>query len=258
VKSTGLRVVSAMCRRTWLRTARRPVTLTFSLLQPVMWILFFGFLFHRYDVGESLGKGRYLDFLVPGICAMTVLFGASQAGVGLIRDIETGFLERMLQTPADASLLLLGKLLADVLRLLGQAAVVLLLGKLLGAAVSLSVPALAVTGAALALFGLGFSSLSCFVALATRAQERMATFVHLVNMPLLFTSSALVPARDMPSWLAAVAAVNPLTVTVDVCRSALLSGGHAGAGSALALLASISLGLYLLTIWSTRRFRTHA
>ena len=50
----------------------------------------------------------------------------------------------------------------------------------------------------------------------------MATFVHLVNMPLLFTSSALVPARQMPDWQAAISRVNPLTLAVDATRDALL------------------------------------
>jgi ABC-2 type transport system permease protein len=257
VKRRRVSVILAVCRRTWLRTARRPVTLTFSLLQPVMWILFFGFLFHRYDVARSLGTGRYLDFLVPGVCAMTVLFGASQAGVGLIRDIESGFLERMLSTPADASLVLIGKLLADVLRLLGQAFLLLLLGRLLGAAVSLSVPALAAVACALGLFGFGFCSLSCVVALLTRAQERMATFVHLVNMPLLFTSSALVPVRDMPDWLRAVAAANPLSAAVDTCRSALLLGDYAGLGSALGFLAIAAIGAFVLAVVSMRNFRAN-
>jgi ABC-2 type transport system permease protein len=221
-----------------------------------MWVLFFGFLFHRYDVSESLAGGRYLDFLVPGICAMTVLFGASQAGVGLIRDLDTGFLERMLCTPAGPSAILLGKLLADTLRLVGQALVLLLLSKLLGARVALSAPALAAAGATLAVFALGFCSLSCLVALLTRTQERMATFVHLVNMPLLFTSSALVPARDMPGWLALIAQVNPLTAAVDVCRSALLLGDYEALASTLGTLALVAGALFLPALAGLKRLKT--
>ncbi|HET9766782.1 MAG TPA: ABC transporter permease, partial [Thermoanaerobaculia bacterium] len=117
-------VVWAICRRTWIKTLRRPVVLTFSLGQPLVWMLLFGFLFERYRVVE-LGAGfSYLDFLAPGVGAMTVLFGASQSGVGWIRDLQTGFLPRWLQAPASHHQLLLGKLLADVGRLIVQAGVV--------------------------------------------------------------------------------------------------------------------------------------
>jgi len=155
---------------------------------------------------------------------MTVLFGASQAGIGLIRDMQSGFLPRLLASPADPGVVLSGKLLADVLRLLGQAIVIVLLGLLLGANLRPSPAAWAASLLALALFAAGFSSLSCLVAIKTGAQESMATFVHLVNMPLLFSSSALVPARQMPEWLATISRGNPLTLAVDACRDALLFG----------------------------------
>src|SRR5260370_18785193 len=191
----ALRVISSICRRTWMKSLRRPVLLSFSLVQPMIWMLFFGFLFQRYRI-ERRGEIRYLDFLLPGICAMTVLFGASQSGIELIRDIQTHFLGRLLNTPAPRPLVLLGKLTADVTRLVVQATLVFLLGLLLGARISPSPPGLALSVIALALFGFAFSALSCTVALLTRAPESMAVFVHVVNMRLLFTSTAFVPSRQ--------------------------------------------------------------
>ena len=87
------------------------------------------------------GEIRYLDFLLPGICAMTILFGASQSGIELIRDMQTHFLGRLLNAPADRRLLLIGKLTADVSRLLAQATLVFLLGLVVGARISSSLPA---------------------------------------------------------------------------------------------------------------------
>jgi len=239
-----LRVAAAMCARTWRAVARRPVTLTFSFVQPLVWIFFFGFLFQHYDLTSVGQGGRYLDFLVPGVCAMTVLFGASQSGIGLIRDLQTGFLFRILASPARPSAVLSGKIGADVARLLAQAMVLLLLGRALGAAVSLAPAAIARTFSALAAFAVAHASLSCLVALRTRAQESMATFVHLVNMPLLFTSSALVPERHMPDWLAAASAVNPLTLAVNVSRSALLTGPVPELGASLGVLSAIAAAMF--------------
>lgn len=235
-----------LCRRTWTRTARRPVLLTFSFAQPLLWMAFFGFLFQRFPVGD-LGAGiAYLDFLAPGVCAMTVLFGASQSGIGWIRDLRTGFLPRMLNTPASHHALLAGKLLGDVTRLLVQAAAVLALALLLGARLSPTWGAIPPAALCLALFATAFSSLSCALALRTRAQEAMATFVHLVNLPVLFTSTALVPSRQMPDWLAAAARWNPLTLAVDAWRGALLSGETPSLLGQVVPLALVAGALYFV------------
>lgn len=240
-----LDVTWEICRRTWIKTLRRPVLLTFSFAQPLMWMAFFGFLFQRYRLGDFGDKVTYLDFLVPGVCSMTVLFGASQAGIGWIRDLHTGFLPRLLNTPASHHALLFGKILADVLRLLGQALVVVLLALLLGARLSPAWVALLPALLSLALFAAAFSSLSSALALRTRTQEVMAAFVHLVNLPILFTSTALVPVRQMPEWLAVAARWNPLTLTVDALRGALLFGEMPSPGQVLPLVALAGL-LYAL------------
>jgi ABC-2 type transport system permease protein len=241
-----------ICRRTWMQTLRRPVLLTFSFAQPLMWMGFFGFLFQRYRLAEPGGAVSYLDFLTPGVCAMTVLFGASQSGIGWIRDLRTRFLPRMLNTPASHHALLCGKIAADVARLLVQALVVLLLALALGAQLSPAWDAVLPAAACLALFATAFSSLSCALALRTRAQEAMAAFVHLVNLPILFTSTALVPVRQMPEWLAATARWNPLTLTVDAWRGALLFGEMPSAAGQVIPLAVLAALFYLVAAHEMR------
>lgn len=218
--------------------------LTFSFAQPLMWMTFFGFLFQRYRLADLDETVAYLDFLAPGVCAMTVLFGASQSGIGWIRDLHTGFLPRILNTPASHHALLLGKVGADVLRLLLQAAMVLVLALLLGARLAPAWGAVLPAVLCLALFAAAFSSLSCALALRSRAQEAMAAFVHLVNLPILFTSTALVPVRQMPDWLAVVARLNPLTLTVDAWRGALLFGEMPSVTRQLLPLAALAGVLY--------------
>lgn len=220
--SPALPVISAMLARTWRKTFRRPVSLTFSLFQPLMWMLFFGFLMQRFPLGDVAQPVSYTSFLLPGICAMTVLFGASQSGVGLIRDMQTGLLQRMLATPAPRWALHAGRIIADSLRLLLQAVVVAALGILLGAKVHVQPAALLQGVLILFLFAVALASLSHAVALVARKQETMATFVHVINMPLFFTSTALVPQKQMPEWLATIAAWNPLTLAVEGLRAPLL------------------------------------
>jgi ABC-2 type transport system permease protein len=249
-RGVGGEVLLAVAWRTWLITWRRPVLLVFSLGQPLIWMLFFGFLFHRYQVVLPAGV-TYLDFLAPGVSVMTVLFGASQAGIGWLRDLQTGFLPRLLNTPAGWAPILAGKVLADGARLLVQSAAVLALAVLLGARLSPRPGALLVGFLTVGVFGAAFSCLSCAVALRARAQEAMATYVHLVNMPLLFTSTALVPRREMPAWLAAAARWNPLTLTVDAWRGALLDGILPSWSAVLALLA-LAAALFLVALAQMR------
>jgi ABC-2 type transport system permease protein len=198
------------------------VPLTFSFVQPLFWMLIFGFLFHRFTLGPAYAGLSYLDFLLPGVCAMTVLFGASQAGINVVRDIQSGFLQRMARSTPAPSAIMAGTASAEIARLLGQACVVALLGIALGARPDPALLPLLLAVLELALFALGYASLSCWIALRTRAQESMAVFVHLVNMPLLFTSTALVPSRQMPPWLETLAAWNPLTLVANALREAML------------------------------------
>ncbi|MBS1912319.1 MAG: ABC transporter permease [Bacteroidetes bacterium] len=219
-----LAVARETALRSWRKTLRRPVPLSFSFVQPLFWMLIFGFLFHRFTLGPAYAGYSYLDFLLPGVCAMTVLFGASQAGITLVRDLQTGFLQRMVRASAHPRWILAGTLGAEIVRLGAQACIVALLGVALGARPAVDPTALLPAAAALALFALGYASLSCWIALKTKAQESMATFVHVVNMPLLFTSTALVPSRQMPPWLEWIARWNPLTIVADSLRDALLLG----------------------------------
>lgn len=244
--SAGLAIARETARRAWMKSVRRPVPLAFSFVQPLWWMLIFGFLFHRFELGEGYFRISYLEFMLPGICVMTVLFGASQAGIDLVRDLQTGFVQRMVQSTAHPGWILAGKLGADVARLLAQALVVGLIGRLLGARLWIDWGAVFVGGIGLALFAAAYGSLSCWIALRTRAPESMAVFVHVLNMPLLFTSTALVPARQMPGWLAAVAQWNPLTLVADVLRQAVLFGRMGDVGRMLIPLVVLAALLFAL------------
>src|SRR5690606_13967391 len=159
-----------------------------------------------------------------------------QSGIGLIRDMQTGFLHRLLDTTASPAAVLSGKLLADVLRLLAQSLLIGGLGLLIGAKLHLTLESLMAALLALGLFAVAFCSLSCTVAMKTGAPESMAAFVHVVNMPLLFTSSALVPTKQMPDWLATISRCNPLMLAVDASRDALLLGELSSLGRAVVVL----------------------
>jgi len=250
--TTPIHIVRETALRSWRKTIRRPVPLTFSFVQPLFWMLIFGFLFHRFTLGTEYAGLSYLDFLLPGICCMTVLFGASQAGIAIVRDLQTGFIQRMVRSSMHSGWILAGLVVAEITRLMGQALVVLLLGIALGARLHVSASGLPIAVAGLALFAIAYAALSCWIALKTRAQESMAVFVHVVNMPLLFTSTALVPSRQMPSWLEAIAAWNPLSLVANGMREALILDRIPAASFLLPLLI-LSVPLLALAMYAMSR-----
>ncbi len=253
--SLYLDIFNVLFLRSWTKILRRPVHLTFSLVQPLMWMLFFGFLFHRYSLDSLPANISYLDFLAPGVCVMTILFGASQSGIELIRDMQSRFLMRLLDAPVHPMMILIGKLSADVVRLMLQAAVVLLLALLLGAQLNIDSSALWIMLSGMFAFAFALCSLSCLIALLAKSQESMATFVHMVNMPLFFTSTALVPGRQMPEWLAAIADVNPLSLVVNANRAALLGFGSDTMLYSLMPVMVLAVLLFASCVFIFTRFR---
>lgn len=213
-----------VARRSITAAVRRPVVLTFSFVQPMLWMALFGLLFERtVAIGGDIDVD-YRTFVAPGIATMTLLFGASQSGTTFVRDIQTGMLGRMVQTPTHVSALLGGKLAGDGLRLAIQMLVVLLCGIAIGADLEVRAIHLPVALVALASLFVLLASISCLLAVLARSPELMGAYVHVVNMPLLFTSSALLPRRSLPEWLGPVAAGNPLTIASESLRALLLDG----------------------------------
>lgn len=229
--------VVLVARRSLVAAFRRPVVLTFSLVQPMLWMGLFGFLFERSVALSGDVEVDYLTFVAPGIATMTLLFGSSQSGISLVRDHQTGMLGRMIRSRTPAAAQLAGKLLGDGLRLTLQATIVLGMALLLGADLAFHIDRLPI--ALLSTFSLVLllSSTSCLLATLARQPELMGAYVHVVNMPLLFTSSALLPRRNLPEWLLLVAANNPLTVAAESLRALFLGSTPPAVSSLLGQLA---------------------
>jgi ABC-2 type transport system permease protein/oleandomycin transport system permease protein len=199
----------------------------------------------------------YVDYLMPGIFVQTVVFGATQTGVGLAEDLTKGMIDRFRSLPMARSAVLAGRTLSDTVR---NAFVVLLMsvvGYLVGFRIHAGVPA-AVAAAALALaFGLCFSWISALIGLAVRDVEstQAASFVWI--FPLVFASTAFVPLVRLPGWLQAWAKINPVSVTVDALR-ALLEGWPSTTYHLAEALAWVAAILIVFVPLSVRKYRRSA
>ena len=221
---------------------RQPVFAVITLIQPIIWLLLFGALFSSVVQIPGFSTGSYLEFLTPGVVAMTALFSAAWAGTVYIEDMGRGVMDRLLASPVRRAAMMNGTLAYQSLVSLVQTVVILVIAFVAGARFAGGLTGLVVTAVAAALLTVVFAALSNAVALLARQQEALIGISQLLSLPLVFLSSAVMDPALAPSWLAQVARFNPLDWAVVASRSAL--GGSpdwALVGSRLGLLAVLAL-----------------
>ncbi|MGC3953471.1 MAG: ABC transporter permease [Propionicimonas sp.] len=220
---------------------RDPFSLIFSLVQPLVFLGLFGPLL----IGSSGAPvGETLQWFVPGVLVMIVLFGTGTVGSNLQYEIMTGSHERTLVAPLSRSSLLVGRALKEIVPIMVQALVIAGVAWPFGFRVD---PAGLVVGLLLlAVFGVGLGSLSYSLALATRDREWLFWGVQqTLIFPLLILSGMLLPLDQGPGWMRAVSTVNPVNWVVQAER-ALLAGDLANQAvlwgwTAAVLLAALGL-----------------
>lgn len=198
-----------------------PTELGTRAIQPALWLLVFGQVMARAHVLES-GSVPYLDFLVPGILAQSVLFVSIFNGISVIWERDLGIVHKFLASPTPRAALVLGKGVAGGARAVTQAAVVLMLAALLGAKLHWSLLSMAGVLLLTVLGALLFSTFSLIIACLVKTRERFMGVGQVLTMPLFFASSAIYPTAIMPHWLQVLVHFNPLTYQIDGLRAFLL------------------------------------
>jgi ABC-2 type transport system permease protein len=256
--------------RSMRKMLRRPVALYFTLLQPLIWLLLFGQIFNRISHAPGLagafGVSSYFAYFMPAVILQTILFGAGQSGAGMLTDMNGGFLDKLLTTPIGRTTILLGRVLADLTRLLVQGLIVVALAWGFGqinaeSSVTYANGLAGVVGALFVamLFGLGLAALNVFIALLTKSAESTMLVSTFLTLPLLFTSSAQLPLQLLPDWLQTVARFNPVTYAVSTMRLALYGASPAQMDPTDSLLVKTGVilgGIVVVTVTlAVRSFR---
>ena len=195
---------------------RQPWTPVFGLLFTIMLLLVFGFLF-----GGAItvpGGGDYITFLLPGMMALSMLFGVEATTTTMAADARKGITDRFRSLPIGSAAVSLGRVGADMANSAVELLVLLVGGLLIGWRVS-SDPA-SVALAILLLLFLRFAMLwvGIFLGLALRG-EGTTMAVQVLVWPIGFLSTVIVSTETMPGWLGAIAAWNPLSATATAARS---------------------------------------
>jgi ABC transporter DrrB family efflux protein len=206
--------------RQLIQLPRIPEVLVFALIQPVMFVVLFRYVFGGaiQTPGES-----YVNYLMPGIFAQTVAFGAVASGIGLAEDLRRGIIDRFRSLPMARSAVLVGRTVSDLVRNAAVVAVMMGVGLLVGFRPSGSVGAIIVAFGLLFLTSFAFSWIGVVIALSMKTVEAVQSAGFIWLFPLTFASSAFVPTDSMPAWLQGFAVNQPFTVVVNAVRALFLA-----------------------------------
>ena len=204
--------------RNLVTLARVPTVLVFELVQPIMFVLLFRFIYANQFNEANLNGVDYVLFLMPGIFVQNAIFGSTTTAIGVADDLKKGLIDRFRSLPMARSAVLVGRTSADLAKNLLLVILVIGVGYLVGfhfeegllAALGVVVLVLAVS--------FTFSWISATVGLALKEVEAVQAAVFTVIFPIVFVSSAFVPVAGMASWLQPIAEHNPVTYWCNLAR----------------------------------------
>ncbi len=210
-----------IARRNLIVWYRVPAYIFFSVVQPVIFVLLFRFVFG----GAIPVKGTtYVQYLLPGIIGQTAAFASFGTAIALAQELQKGVIDRLRSMPMARSAVLTGRLVADAVRMLITILIIVAVGYAVGFRFTNGVlPALWMILLA-TVFGIAICCIAAFTGLAIGDEESVQSFGLVWLFPLTFVSSAFVPISTMPGWLQAFANNQPVTHVINAMRALAL--GH--------------------------------
>ncbi|MBV9384079.1 MAG: ABC transporter permease [Streptosporangiaceae bacterium] len=242
----------AITRRNLLVWMRVPAYLVFTVIQPVMFVLLF-----RYVFGGAIPvrtTGGYVNFLMPGIIGQTAAFASFGTAIALAQELKKGVIDRLRSMPMARSAVLAGRLVADSGRMFITIMILLGVGYAVGFRFTNGAgPAIAMVVLA-TVFGIAICCIAAYTGLAIGDEESVQAFGLIWLFPLTFLSSAFVPIYTMPGWLQAFANNQPVTYVIDTMRALALGGPiAANLWKSIASLAGIFVVFLPLAVRAYRR-----
>jgi ABC-2 type transport system permease protein len=205
-----------VAKRNLIKIKRIPEILVYVLLSPIMFVLLFAYVFGgAIDVpGIS-----YREFLIAGIFAQTVVFGATATGAGIADDMQKGIIDRFRSLPMSRSAVLVGRTASDIVYNVLSVTIMALTGLLVGWRIRTSVWDAIAGFLLLLLFSYAFSWVMAAVGLLVPSVEVINNASFMVIMPLTFISNAFVPSDSLPGPLRTFAEWNPVSAVTQAARN---------------------------------------
>jgi len=236
-------VIYVLWLRQLKRYARSRARIVGSLGQPLLFLLSLGFGFG--PIFRRAGQGNYIQFLAPGVIAMTVLFSAIFNGIELIWDRQFGFLKETLVAPVPRVTIMIGRTLGGATTSVIQGLIVAIVCTIAGFR---PVGAAAFAGGIvfMILIALMFTALGTAIASVLSDFQGFQMVMNFLVMPIFFLSGALFPLVGLPRALDIIARIDPLSYGVDGLRSSLTGISHFGVPTDLTVLSVLTVALLLV------------
>ena len=193
------------------------VRLISSLIQPLLYLFVLG---SGLGASSVLGKGRYIQYIFPGVLGLSLLFSAVFAAMLIVFDRQIGFLKAVLVAPVPRTAIAIGKVLSGAIQALVPAVVLLIFLPLLGMHMGW-LRFLGLLGA-MVIAAVTFSALGVATAARFKSTTVFPIISNAVLLPMFFLSGALYPLADAPHWLKILAHFDPVAYAVDLMRGAVL------------------------------------
>lgn len=206
-----------IAKRNVIKIRRVPDVLIFSTLSPIMFVLLFAYIFGSAIEVPGM-SGGYREFLIAGIFAQSVVFGATFTGLGLAEDMQKGIIDRFRSLPMAPSAVLVGRTISDVVINVVSLVVMSLTGYVVGWRIRGSLLDAVLAFVLLLLFAYAISWIMAVVGLLVRAPEVFNNASFMVIFPLTFLANTFVPLENLPAALRIFAEWNPVSAVTQATR----------------------------------------
>ena len=236
--------------RGMLKVKHVPEQLVDVTITPVMFVLMFTYIFGGAIAGST---GEYLDYILPGVLVMSVLFTTVYSGIAINTDLTKGVVERFRSLPIWRPSPLVGALLGDSVRYLVAGIVIVVLGMILGFSPDAGMPGVAAALALVIVFAFGLSWVFTTLGLLLRSPNAVMNAGFMAIFPLTFLSNVFVEPETLPAALEAFVNVNPISILADTSRA--LMDGDVPSGDIAIVLGTAALLTAVFMPITTRLYR---
>jgi len=241
--------VLTIARRNLMSLVRIPVAIVFMIIQPIMFVILFRYVFAGVI---NIPTTSYVNYLIPGILVQTMIFGSVGTAIGLAEDLQKGLIERFRALPMARLAVLAGRTISDMFRNVIVLVIITGVGFLVGFRPGGGFVAYIQASLLMLLFAYCLSWGFAFIGLAAPNSEAAQAITFPIIFPLTFVSSIFVLVSTMPSWLQPFAINQPISQTVAAVRGLMLGDPHgqstwislAWAVGAIVVLAPLAVNRY--------------
>ena len=238
----------------WLRQMKKyrrsGLRMVISVMQPLVYFLALGYGFN--SIFERAGKGSYVQFIVPGVIAQTILFTSTFWGANIIFDKQFGFLRETLVAPVSRFQVMLGGALGGATIGVIQGIVLFIIALIFGFH-PYNWSLLWITLFFMSLLSFAIVSFSSGIGATVNDMPSFMAVTNFCVVPLFFLSGSMFPLENIPGVMKVIASVNPLSYAIDAMRSTLINQSHFGLATDLAVMVGTTVILTAFSIYKFKR-----